>query len=113
MATKTDSPISLGDAKGSASAFQSQARFGLLLVPGIRWVTLRKCAYFAGDLLALMLACVVAGALGQYHAQTAVTYSNSLYSYRVYVPFFLIVLYAFGSYNRLESQRPEQGLTML
>jgi exopolysaccharide biosynthesis polyprenyl glycosylphosphotransferase len=74
------------------------------------WAFLQKFVYLWSDLLALVLAHMLAVCLVQRFLHVPTSALNLFQYHRFYIPFFAVVLYLFEGYKSLELRRPEQEL---
>src|SRR6266446_3817655 len=76
------------------------------------WAFLQKFAYLWSDLLALMLAHMLAVCLVQHFLRVPTSALNLFQYHRFYIPFFAVVLYLFEGYKSPELRRPERELEL-
>jgi len=72
----------------------------------------RSIIYLAGDLLALIVAHMLAIRLVRYALNIPIEAINPVHYYRYYIPFFALVLYLYSSYKSPELRRPERELEL-
>jgi exopolysaccharide biosynthesis polyprenyl glycosylphosphotransferase len=87
-------------------AEQSRPAFARLTA----WKLLHKVAYLVGDLLAIILAHILAVRAAYHLLHIPANALNPFEYHRFYVPFFAVVLYFFDGYKSPELRRPEQEL---
>jgi exopolysaccharide biosynthesis polyprenyl glycosylphosphotransferase len=89
-----------------AVARQSWPLYARLLA----WPLLHKLVYVGGDLLAIILAHMVAYRIVDHFFHVPISSLNPFGYHRFYIPVFTVVLYFFDGYKSTELRRPEQEL---
>src|ERR1700722_20871374 len=73
---------------------------------------LKKFAYLAGDLLALIVSHMAAVRLVQHFLSLPLSVQNPSQYHRYYIPLFAAILYFFEEYKSPELRRPERELEL-